>query len=140
MVYTFLASWRALCGPLKAGKGVQYKTVQQMGEVRRGHRSSHSIHHNKQHHHYHSMAKRIRLRWEGNNSRKFDGVTQDLEAKHLLPADRQDAAVGKVVRVKWGRGKRLWRAIVVDLLDAEEQEAEEQDAEELAEPPSKKRK
>ena len=30
----------------------------------------------------------------GKTPRKFDGVTQDLAAKHLLPADRQDIAVG----------------------------------------------
>ena len=102
------------------------------------------------------MAKTIRLRWEGNQSAKYDGVVQDIDEKYLLPADRQSVSVGKVVRVRWGRSKRLWRAIVVDLLEDEdeeeqeaaeeeeeeeqEQEEQEQEVEELTEPPAKKSK
>ena len=60
---------------------------------------------------------------------KYNGVVQDIDHKYLLPADRQSVSVGKVVRVRWGRSKRLWRAIAVDLLEDEDEEEEEQEAE-----------
>ena len=60
---------------------------------------------------------------------KYNGVVQDIDHKYLLPADWQSVSVGKVVRVRWGRSKRLWRAIAVDLLEDEDEEEEEQEAE-----------
>ena len=58
----------------------------------------------------------IRVCWEGNGSPRYDGKTQDVAVKWVVKEDRDDMAVGKTVRVKWGRGGRIWMAIVVDFL------------------------
>ena len=54
----------------------------------------------------------IRLRWEGNKSVRYDGKTQDVEARFIVPEDR-NATVGDTVCVKWGRQSRMWKAMVV---------------------------
>ena len=56
----------------------------------------------------------IRLRWEGNGSVRYDGKTQDVALKFIVPEDRT-ATAGKIVRVKWGRQSRVWKAVVVGL-------------------------
>ena len=58
----------------------------------------------------------IRVRWEGNGSPRYDGKTQDVAVKWVVKEDGDDLAVGKTVRVKWGRCGRIWLAMVVDLL------------------------
>lgn len=56
----------------------------------------------------------VRLRWEGNGSTRYDGKTQDVAVKFIIPEDRSKTAVaGNTVRVKWGRQSRVWRAVVV---------------------------
>ena len=56
----------------------------------------------------------IRLWWEGNRSVRYDGKTQDVALKFIVPEDR-NATVGKTVRVRWGRQSRVWKAVVVGL-------------------------
>ena len=58
----------------------------------------------------------IRVRWEENGSAKYDGVTQDISRK--LKTEK-NIAVGDKVTIKWGRRARVWKAVVVDLLDGE---------------------
>ena len=61
----------------------------------------------------------VRVRWEGNNSRKYDGRVQDIAVKFVEKEDMDGLAVGALVRVRWGRQMRTWRAVVVDLLHGE---------------------
>ena len=61
----------------------------------------------------------VRVRWEGNNSRKYDGRVQDIAVKFVEEEDMNGLTVGAVVRVRWGRQMRRWRAVVVDLLRGE---------------------
>ena len=56
----------------------------------------------------------IRLRWEGNGSVRYDGKTQDVASRFIVPEDR-NATAGKTVRVKWVRQSRVWKAVVVCL-------------------------
>ena len=56
----------------------------------------------------------IRLRWEGNGSVRYDGETQDVALKFIVPEDRT-ATAGKIERVKWGHQSREWKAVVVGL-------------------------
>ncbi len=57
----------------------------------------------------------IRVRWEGNGSTRFDGVTKDIALKLVVPEDAVSVRVGGRVRVKWGRGSqaRIWKGVVV---------------------------
>ena len=62
----------------------------------------------------------VRVRWEGNNSRKYNGRVQDITVKFVEEEeDVNRLTVGAVVRVQWGRQMRRWRAVVVDLLRGE---------------------
>ena len=54
----------------------------------------------------------IHVRWEDNGSLKYDGVTQDR--KFVV---EENVAVGDSVTIKWGRRAQVWKAVVVDLLD-----------------------
>ena len=59
----------------------------------------------------------VRVRWEGNNSKMYDGRTQDIPRKTIVSGA---VAVGSTVIIVWGRQSktsRLWTAVVVDLLD-----------------------
>ena len=56
----------------------------------------------------------ICLRWEGNGSVRYDGKTQDVVLRFIVPEDR-NATAGKIVRVKWGHQSRVWKAVVVGL-------------------------
>ena len=49
----------------------------------------------------------IRVRWEGNNSLMYDGKTQDIALKYVVEEDRANIAVGKLVKVKWGRSSQF---------------------------------
>ena len=65
-----------------------------------------------------NMADRqIRVRWEGSGSVRYDGKTQDVARRYVVVEDLEGVAVGNLVRVKWGRRSRVWRGVVVDLLD-----------------------
>jgi len=55
----------------------------------------------------------IRLKWEGNSSPHYDGVTQDVAREHMFP---KDLHIGQTVRVKWGRSLKVWTGVVMDLL------------------------
>ncbi len=57
----------------------------------------------------------IRLRWEENGSPKYDGITQDITRKYLTNPD--SVAVGDRVMVRWGKRGKVWKAVVVDLLE-----------------------
>ena len=61
-----------------------------------------------------NMNREIRVRWEDNGSLKYDGVTQDISRKFVV---QENVAVGDSVTIKWGRRARVWKAVVVDLLD-----------------------
>ena len=63
-------------------------------------------------------GRQIRLRWEGNSSPRYDGVTQDVALKYVFREDLVNIEVGSIVRVKWGRRSRVWKGIVVDLLQS----------------------
>ena len=54
----------------------------------------------------------IRMRWEDNGSSKYDGITQAISRKFVI-----DENVADIVTIKWGRRARVWKAVVVDLLD-----------------------
>ncbi len=54
----------------------------------------------------------IRVRWEGNGSKCYNGRVQEIAAKHVLPKD-VTGQVGATIRIKWGR--RIWYAVVVGL-------------------------
>ena len=56
----------------------------------------------------------IRLRWERNRSVRYDGKTQDVTLKFIVPKDK-NATAGKTVHVRWGRQSRVWKAVVVGL-------------------------
>ncbi len=62
-----------------------------------------------------TSRQQIRVRWEGNGSTRFDGVTQDIALKLVVPEDAVTIRVGGTVRVKWGRGSRarFWKGVVV---------------------------
>ena len=60
------------------------------------------------------MNREIRVRWEDNGSLKYDGVTQDISRKFVV---QENVAVGDSVTIKWGRRAHVWKAVVVDLLD-----------------------
>ena len=77
----------------------------------------------------------VRVRWEGNNSRKYDGRVQDIAVKFVEEEDMNRLTAGAVVRVRWGRQMRRWRAVVVDLLRGESS----QDMADTAGKPAKKR-
>ncbi len=64
-----------------------------------------------------TARQQIRVRWEGNESTRFDGVTQDVALKLVVPEDAVSARVGGTVRVKWGRGSRarFWKGVVVSM-------------------------
>ncbi len=80
-------------------------------------------------------TREIRVRWEGNSSARYDGLTQDIPAKAAVPEDLATAAVGNTVRVAWGKkGSRMWHAVVVDLLEPESSGSES--AEEIDSPSS----
>ncbi len=55
------------------------------------------------------------MRWEGNGSTRFDGVTQDVALKLVVQEDAVSVRAGGTVRVKWGRGSqaRIWKGDVV---------------------------
>ena len=57
----------------------------------------------------------IHVMWE-NGSAKYDGVTQDISCKFVT---EENIAVGDKVTIKWGRRARVWKAVVVDLLDGD---------------------
>ena len=59
----------------------------------------------------------IRVRWEGNNSRRYDGSVQDIESKYVVSGT---VDVGGCSLVKMGKSKKLWNAVVIDLLDTED--------------------
>ena len=56
----------------------------------------------------------IRVRWEDNGSLKYNGITQDISRKFVV---EEIVAVGDSVTIKWGRRARVWKAVVVDSLD-----------------------
>ena len=64
----------------------------------------------------------IRVRWEGNNSSMYDGKTQDIALKYVVEEDHANIAVGKSVKVKWGRSSQIWKAVVVDTFAQSESE------------------
>ncbi len=66
-------------------------------------------------------VKEIRVKWQGNHSSMYDGKTQDIASKYLLQ-DVDSVAVGYDVEVKWGRRSRLWRGVVVDLLEDQDED------------------
>ena len=45
---------------------------------------------------------------------QYDGKTQDVALRFIVPEDR-NATAGKIVRVKWGRQSRVWKAVAVGL-------------------------
>ena len=58
----------------------------------------------------------VRLRWEGNGSTCYDGKTQDVAVRFLVPEvgnKTTTVQVGNTVRVRWGRQSRVWKAVVV---------------------------
>ena len=61
-----------------------------------------------------SKMSKICVRWEENGSAKYDGVTQDISRKFIT---EKNIAVGDKVTIKWGRRARVWKVMVVDLLD-----------------------
>ena len=61
----------------------------------------------------------VRVRWEGNNSRKYDGRVQDIAVKFVEEEDMNGLTVGAVVTVRRERQMRRWRVVVVDLLHGE---------------------
>ena len=56
----------------------------------------------------------IHVSWEDNGSLKYDGVPQDISRKFVV---EEIVAVGDSVTIKWGRRAQVWKAVVVDLLD-----------------------
>ena len=56
----------------------------------------------------------ICLWWEGNGSVQYNGKTQDVTLRFIVPEDR-NATAGKIVRAKWGCQSRVWKAVVVGL-------------------------
>ena len=90
----------------------------------------------------------IRIRWQGNNSSKYDDTIQDVPFKHISEDDIPSLAVGEVVHMQMGRAKRKWAGIVVDMLNDEDiaeqlvssdSDDEESDNEALIPPPKKQK-
>ena len=61
-----------------------------------------------------SNVQRVRVRWFGNGSRRYDGKTEDVEVDAIIEEDRVGLAVGRTVRMPWGQ--YLLTATVEDLL------------------------
>ena len=90
----------------------------------------------------------IRIRWQGNNSSRYDDTIQDVPFKHISKDDLPSLVVGGIVHVQMGRAKRKWTGIVVDMLNDEDiaeqlvssnSDDEESDNEALSPPPKKKK-
>ena len=62
-----------------------------------------------------SCAGMIRIQWERNGSKCYDGRTQDIPL-HLILLEDQQREVGDSVRVEWQDGGRLWNAVVLEKL------------------------
>ena len=57
------------------------------------------------------------MRWEGNTSKKCDGTVQYVESRFVVCGT---VKVGATIIVKMGKSKKLWNAVVVNLLDTED--------------------
>ena len=62
-----------------------------------------------------TAASLIRVRWERNGSKCYDGKTQDIPLQRIVLEDQQ-REVGGSVRVEWREGGRLWNAVVLEKL------------------------
>ena len=49
-----------------------------------------------------SNVQRVRVRWFGNGSRRYDGKTEDVEVDAIIEEDRVGLAVGRTVRMPCG--------------------------------------
>jgi len=61
------------------------------------------------------QPKLITVRWEGNDSARYDGVVQQIATRHVFTEDMANTEVGKTVRIKWGGA--TWMAVVIQLPD-----------------------
>ena len=61
----------------------------------------------------------IRVRWGGNNSKKYDGQIQDVLLKSILSGH---VSVGGCIRAWIGKSKKTWKGVIVHLLEESEQE------------------
>ena len=52
----------------------------------------------------------------------YDGKTHDIALKYVVEEDRTNIAVGKSVKVKWGRSSWIWKAVVVNTFAQSESE------------------
>ena len=61
----------------------------------------------------------VRVRWLGNNSKKYDQKVEDVPAQCVLDEDRPPS-VGRTVRVRLGHGERarIWKGTVLQSLPA----------------------
>lgn len=65
------------------------------------------------------QPKLMTVRWEGNDSPRYDGVVQQIATRHILAEDMANTEVGKTVCIKWGGA--TWTAVVIQLPDDTEE-------------------
>ena len=63
--------------------------------------------------------KLITVRWEGNDSARYDRVVQQIATRHVFAEDMANTEVGETVRIKWGGA--TWTAVVIQLPDDTEE-------------------
>ena len=56
------------------------------------------------------MSDFVLVRWEGNNSRKYDGSTNKVDKKYIIHGQVE---IGKCVTIQYGKGKKTWKAKIV---------------------------